>query len=273
MLNDTGWKCKNCGNFNVRTDICPSCGKEKGFIPEQSPTTNTIVPKRSKADEYYEKGMKSFLEIFSESDIGKVSGHLTRAQGYLTMAYKAAGDDGEEKKGIAGLMAIILVNMDDYKSAENWAKAELSINPSNVFARLAWYYIELNKLVGHKGFVTKSDGSDFGLFASILTTGVDVGRVQSKKHAVKIAALEVAKAIEYRAQTEPEPNPGLWFLWSTMLLSIIENMWANKMKEPYLCNVILNLPWNRFPEEQIKDMQETIEELQVEAHGYLGRLQ
>ncbi len=272
LSKDTGWKCKNCDNFNVRTDICTNCGKEKSFIPVQDHSTDTDISKKSKADEYYEKGMKSFFEIFGESDKGKVSGHLTRAQGYLTMAYKAAGDDVEEKKGIAGLMALILTNMDDYKNAETWAKAEFTINPMNVFAKLAWYYIELDKLVGHKGFVAKSDGSGFGIFASLLTTGVDIGRVQSKKNAVKTAAIEAAKAIENRTQTETEPNPGLWIFWSMMLLSIIENMWANKMKEPYLCNVLLNLPWDKFPEEQIKDMQDSIEDMQVEAHGYLGRL-
>jgi ribosomal protein L32 len=269
---DTGWKCKNCGNFNVRTDTCPNCGKPKEFVPEQSQTTEVATPKQSKADELYGKGMDSFIKIFGESDKSAVSGHLTRAQGYLTMAYKAAGDNIEEKKGIAGLMALILTNLDDCKNAETWAKAEFTINPENVFARLAWYHIELDKLIGHKGFVTQADGSGFGLFASILTTGVDVGRVQSKKNAVKTAAIEAAKAIEKRAKTETDPNPAAWLLWSVMLMGIIENMWHNNMKEPYLCNVILNLPWNRFSNEQIKDIQEIIEEMQVEAHGYLGRL-
>ncbi|GEM_PF-2779654 len=272
MLEDTGWKCKNCGNFNVRTNKCLNCGKEKGFVPEQSQTTSDIAPKQSKADELYGKGMDSFIKIFGESDKGTVSGHLTRAQGYLTMAYKAAGDNIEEKKGVAGLMALVLTNMDDYKNAETWAKAEFTINPINIFAKIAWYWIELDKLVNHKGFVTQGDGSGFGIFASLLTTGVDVGRVQSKKTAVKTAAIEAGKAIENRTQTETDPNPGLWVFWSMMLLSIINNMWANNMKEPYLCNVILNLPWNKFSDEQIKDMEESIEEMQVEAHGYLGRL-
>ena len=269
---DTGWKCKHCGSFNVRTDKCPKCGKEKGSIPDPNPITNIVAPKQSKADEYYEKGMKSFLEIFGESDKGKVSGHLTRAQGYLTMAYKAAGDNVEEKKSVAGLMSLVLTNMDDYKNAENWARAEFAINPTNVFAKLAWYFIELNKLVGHKGFLMRSDGSGFGIFASLLTTGVDAGRVQRKKNAVRNAAIEAAKALETRSKTDNDPNPWLWFFCSMILMSIIENMWANDMREAYLCNVILNLPWNRFPAEQIKEIQEGIEEMQVEAHGYLGRL-
>jgi hypothetical protein len=49
-------------------------------------------------------------------------------------------------------------------------------------------------------------------------------------------------------------------------------MWAGGIKEPYVCNVLLNLPWDRFSEEQIKDFQEDIEEMQVDVHGYLGRL-
>ncbi len=271
LSEDTGWKCKNCSNFNVRTNICRNCGKDKSFIPVQDHPTDTDVSKKSKADEYYEKGMKNFFEIFGESDKGKVSGHLNKAQGYLTMAYKAAGNDVEEKKGIAGLMALILTNMDDYKNAETWARAEFTINPMNVFAKLAWYYIELNKLVGHKGFVTKG-GSGAGIVLDLVTLGVDIGRIGSKKSAVKTAALEAAKAIEGTTKTEKDPNPGLWILWSMMLLSIIDNMWANDMREPYLCNVLLNLPWSRFPEEDIKDMQESIEEIQVESNGYLGRL-
>lgn len=269
---DTGWKCKNCGNFNVRTDKCSNCGKQKGSIPEQRPTTNAVTPKQSKAEEYYEKGVKSFMEMFGETDKGKVSGYLTKAQGYLTMAYKAADDNTEEKKGIAGLMALVLTYMEDYKNAETWAEAEFAINPTNVFAKLAWYDIELDKLIHHRGFVTGSDGSGFGLFASILTTGVDAARVQDKKRAVIKAGREAAKAIEKRAQTETDPNLANWLFWSLMLMRIIENMWANNMKEPYLCNVILNLPWNRFSIEQIKDLQEVIEEMQVEAHGYLSRL-
>lgn len=269
---DTGWKCKNCGNFNVKVNTCSNCGKERGFVLEQSQTTEAGNLTQSKANELYWKGWDSFTKIFGESDKGVVSGHLTRAQGYLTMAYKAAGNNIEEKKGIAGLMALILTNLDDCKNAETWAKAEFTINPEHVFARLAWYHIELDKLIGHKGFVTKDDGSGFGFFASLVTTGIDVGRVQSRKNAVKTAAIEAAKAIEKRAKTETDPNPAMWLIWSAMLMSIMENMWHNNMKEPYLCNVILNLPWNRFSNEQIRDLQEIIEEIQVEAHGYLSRL-
>jgi len=57
MSADTGWKCKNCGNFNIRTHTCPNCGKEIGFVPEgnlanydsllkQSKTTNQNLPIR-----------------------------------------------------------------------------------------------------------------------------------------------------------------------------------------------------------------------------------
>jgi hypothetical protein len=235
-------------------------------------STDTNVPKQSKAAELYGKGWDSFAKIFGESDEGTVHGHLTRAQGYLTMAYKAAGNDVEAKKGIAGLMALILAHMNDCKNAETWANAEFAINPENVFAKLAWYHIELDKLIGHKGFITQDDGSGFGFVASLLTTGVDVGRVQGKRNAVKSAAIEAAKAIQKKAQTETDPNPETWLLWSILLMNIIENMWTNSMKEPYLCHVILNLPWNRFSNEQIKDLEEFIEGMQVEAHGYLGRL-
>lgn len=235
-------------------------------------STETTTTKQSKSDELYGKGWDSFIKIFGESDKGTVSGHLTRAHGYLTMAYKAAGDNIEGKKGVAGLMALVLTNMDDYKNAETWARAEFAINPTDIFAKIAWYWIELDKLVNHKGFVTQGDGSGFGLFASLLTTGVDIGRVEGKKNAIKTAAIEAGKAIENRTKTETDPNPWQWIFWSMLLLSIISNMWANKMKEPYLCNVLLNLPWNRFTKDQIKDFQDSIEELQVEAHGYLGRL-
>jgi hypothetical protein len=280
MSGDTGWKCKNCGNFNVRTDTCPNCGKPKDYVSEQSQPAEVATPKQSKADELYWKGWDSYLKIFGESDQGVVSGHLTRAQGYLTMAYKAAGDNIEDKKGIAGLMALVLTDMKDYKNAETWAKSEFAINPMHIWAKVAWYWIELDKLINHKGFVTQGDGSGFGIFASLLTTGVDVGRVQGKKNAVKMAAIEVGKAIENKAQTDTEPNPGLWVIWLSMLLSIIDNMWANNMKEPYLCNVILNLPWNRctdevwnkLSDEQTKNLREAIEEMEVGAHGYLGRM-
>lgn len=271
LSDDTGWKCKNCNTFNVKTNICTGCGKDKEGVLTQNYVDRNVSLTKSKADDYYEKGMKCFLEIFGESDKNRISSNLTKAQGYLTMAYKEAGNNVEEKKGIAGLMSLILTNIDDYKNAETWARAEFTINPINVFAKLAWYYIELNKLVGHKGFVTKG-GSGAGIVLDLVTLGVDFGRISSKKSAVKTAAVEAAKAIESRTKTETDPNPGLWLLWSMMLMSIIENMWANEMREPYLCNVLLNLPWNRFSEEQIRDMQEPIEEIQVEAHGYLGRL-
>lgn len=101
---------------------------------------------------------------------------------------------------------------------------------------------------------------------------MDAGRVQSKKNNVRIAAIEAAKIIEMHAKTDLDPDPSSWLIWAYLLLSIIDNMWGNKMKEPYLCNVLLTLPWNRFRNDQIKDIQENIEELQIQAHGYLGRL-
>ena len=58
MAEDTGWKCKSCGNFNVRTDTCLKCGKEKGFISKQSQTIDTVVLPQSKVDEYYKEGIK-----------------------------------------------------------------------------------------------------------------------------------------------------------------------------------------------------------------------
>ena len=265
---DAGWECKNCGNFNVGVNQCPKCGKDKNFVPEQS----SSPPKRSKADELYEKGWKSFWDGFAEPDNNKRIGNLSRAQGYLTMAYKVAGDDIEDKKGIAGLMAYNLVLMEDFKNAEDWARAELSINPSHVITKLAWYFIEVHKLVGHKGFILQNDGSGLGAAANLVTGIVDIGRFQGKKVAVRKAAIEAAKSIENRVQADPEPDPREWLLWSGLLFPIIDSMWAGGMKEPYLCNVLLNLPWDRFTEEQLKDIREDIEEMQVEIHGYLGRL-
>lgn len=272
LSEETGWRCKNCGNFNVRTTTCIKCGKEKTFVSVQNPPADALASKKSKADELYEKGWKNFWDGFTESDSGKRTGYYSKAHGYLTMAYKEAGNDIKERKGIAGLMALVLTRMNDCKNAEPWAKAELSINPTNVFARLALYDVEVDKFVGHKGFIAKGDGTGFGTVASILTVGVDIARVQSKKNAIKTAALEAAKAIENNAKSGSDPNPGEWIIHSLMLLSIIENMWTNNMKEPYLCNVLLNLPWKRFTKEQIEDLQEAIEEIQVDAHGFLGRL-
>jgi hypothetical protein len=269
---DTGWKCKNCGNFNVRTNICSKCGRDKNFVAADDPSVETPVNKQSKADDLYWKGWKCFWDGYIEPDKDRRNGHLTKAQGYLSMSYKEAGNNVEEKKGIAGLMAITLTNMEDYKNAEAWARAELSINPTNVLAKLSMYFIELDKLVGHKGFVAQSDGSGFGIFASLLTTGVDAARVQNKKTTVKTVAIEAAKAIENKARTDPEPNPGAWILWSYIMLSIIDNMWTNNMREPYLCNVLLNLPWHKFSGEEFQELQDAIEEIQVNAQGYLARL-
>ncbi|MBK9926320.1 MAG: hypothetical protein IPP66_13650 [Anaerolineales bacterium] len=272
VLADTGWKCKNCGNFNVRTLLCLKCGKEKSFVPNRNSSTPPIDSTQSKSDQYYEKGWQCFIDSMSESDKNKSSGLLSKSHGYLTMAYAEAGKDIEAQKGIAGLMALVLTHMNDCKNAETWARAELKINPTNIFAKLSWYFIELDKLVQHKGFIAPDVGGGAGSIFTLLTVGVDVGRVQNKKNAVKTAAIEAAKALENKVRTDPEPNPGSWLLWSWILLSIIENMWTNKMKEPYLCNVLLNLPWHRFSEEQIKDLQEPIEEIRIAAHGFLGRL-
>lgn len=271
-LEDTGWICKNCGNFNVKTTSCSRCGKEKKIIPDQITDTMTSVPKKSKADDYYDKAWDSFLDGYFESDQDKNRRHYSRALGYLNMAYKAAGNNKNEKIGIAGLTALILIYMGDCKNAENWARAEFSINPTSVFANLAWYFIELDKWVGHKSYIAQDDGSGIGLFANIVSIGVDVGRTKSKKSMVKNAGIQAGKAIEKKIQTDSEPNPFAWILWSDILLSIIENMWTNNIKEPYLCNVILKLPWDSFDEEEIKDLQDAIEDIQVEAHGYLGRL-
>lgn len=271
MSEDKNWRCKNCGNLNVRTDTCPNCGK-KDYVPNQTPPSEAVVPKNSKSEELFNMGMNSFVDANIEPDKEERIVHLSRAHGYLTMAYKAAGDDIEEKKGIAGFMSLILAYMDDYKNAETWARTELSINPTNVFAKLAWFYIELDKLVRHKEYPPQADWSLTGIILSLFTTGVDNFQVASKKTAVRTAAIEAATAIYNKARTDSEPNIGAWILWSLILLSIIKNMWAIDMKEPYLCKVLLNLPWNRFTKEQIKDSQEYIQDIQVQAHGFLGRL-
>jgi hypothetical protein len=236
-------------------------------MPDQNDQDEVKV---SKVDDFFRKGMKSFFDSYQEPNNKSI--HQTKAHGYLTMAYKAAGNDVEEKKGIAGAMALVLVSMDDYKNAEAWAKEEFAINPINVFAKVAWYWIELDKLVNHKGFVLPSDGSWGGLLTNLVTGGVDAGRVSSKKNTVHQAAVEAAKAIEHKARTDPEPEPYTWIIWSWFLIDIIENMWANNMKEPYLCNVLMNLPWSKFTNEAINDLEEAIEEIQVTAQGYASRL-
>lgn len=55
MTEYTGWKCKNCGNFNVRTETCLKCGKVKGFTLNQSQTIDTVALPQSNVDEYLKK--------------------------------------------------------------------------------------------------------------------------------------------------------------------------------------------------------------------------
>lgn len=238
-----------------------------------TPSTPPPLPtQQSKTDEYYSKGWKSYTDGEFESDANKKLDCFRHAQAYLSMSYQAAGNDTEAKKGIAGLCAFNLVRLNDYKNAEDWAKREFEINPTNVWARLAWYHIVLNKLIGHKGFVLPSDGSDFGIVANILTGGINIGRIKGKENAVKNAGIEAAKAIENKTKTEENPNAYLWMIWGFSLLDIIDNMWANNFKDKYVCEVLLNLPWKRCKEEEIKDIKEMIEEIEVQAYGYLGRM-
>lgn len=42
MSEETGWKCRNCGNFNIRTDVCSSCGKNKSFVPNKTSQTAAL---------------------------------------------------------------------------------------------------------------------------------------------------------------------------------------------------------------------------------------
>lgn len=67
MFGDTGWRCKNCGNFNVRTDICPNCGKPKS-LSEQA---RDIQP-----------GSSPLTYLFNESQIVDVG----RARSILLVA-------------------------------------------------------------------------------------------------------------------------------------------------------------------------------------------
>jgi hypothetical protein len=227
-------------------------------------------PNQSKVDDLFYKGWNSYVKSFEEPD--RKGMHLSKAHGYLSMAHKEAGNDVEEKKGIAGTMALVLVYTEDYKNAETWALQEFAINPTHLFAKLAWYWIELDKLVNHHGFVMENDGSWTGLFSNLITSGVDRGRVESKMNAVRKAAVDAAKALQDKARTEPDPSPYTWVISSFMLLEIIDNMWANNMKEPYLCETLLNLPWDRFSEQEISGGEDMIEEIQVTAQGYLSRL-
>lgn len=109
MINDTKWKCDNCGNGNSEVNFCINCGKERKIITTQINNNPEIVNStKSKSEGYYEEAWTCFCDGFGESDNEKSIGYLTKAHGYLTMAYKEAGNNVEEKKGIAGLTALVL---------------------------------------------------------------------------------------------------------------------------------------------------------------------
>lgn len=62
VANDTGWTCRNCGNFNVRTNSCYRCGKGKDYAPKQqlqpeatvkAASDNGNTPKRTSISDFF----------------------------------------------------------------------------------------------------------------------------------------------------------------------------------------------------------------------------
>jgi len=72
MLDDTGWKCKNCENFNVRTNVCLKCGKGKSFNPSQNVSiqnTHSFGDYQRAKDEQKSTPTPEAIEHYDEQEV------------------------------------------------------------------------------------------------------------------------------------------------------------------------------------------------------------
>jgi hypothetical protein len=77
MINDTKWKCDNCGNVNSEVNFCINCGKERKIITTKIVATQRgfrictrIAPKRAESTE------KQYLCFFSQEKSSVISDYF-----------------------------------------------------------------------------------------------------------------------------------------------------------------------------------------------------
>jgi len=81
MTEDTGWICKNCGNFNVRTDKCPKCGNPKvnsqaKIMTSQEQSSPLGCPKCHRIDNI------SKVSVIVQSGTHQISGQIPVSHTY-----------------------------------------------------------------------------------------------------------------------------------------------------------------------------------------------
>ncbi|HQU36032.1 MAG TPA: hypothetical protein PLR65_05565, partial [Anaerolineales bacterium] len=160
---DTGWKCKNCGNFNTRTNNCSKCGKEKSFQPNQSPSiqssdginkTGSSTPNTPSSremspsfEDYMKEAIDKMLPLIKVLDekgpkeyLDFVESHSSDAKAattLLTLAWKAkpANQESSDAVQLIYLFVLAQLSLKNFKEANQWADYAAKSYPNE---ELSW---------------------------------------------------------------------------------------------------------------------------------------
>lgn len=227
---------------------------------------------KSQSDEYFDKGYELFWDVLVGNS-KTIENDLSRAYSYMSTGYEEAGRDTEEKKWAAGVIAYILTQMKDYKNAQVWVTKEFGpdiegVSAGKVWAKFAEFFIAVNQHDSFRG-VNLGD-SWLGLVSAGFTVA---GKKSKQMHFVRVA-IETAEAIDNYARASNKPSAVLLVIWSDNILSWVDGMLQMKIREPRICELIANLPWERCSKDELKGegMKEGIEEVTIAARGFLSRM-
>jgi hypothetical protein len=216
QLADTGWKCKNCGNFNVRAVTCQKCGKAKGFNPNQNPHGQTTEV----FDKYYQKA-KDEWDFPEKLSPDQVRAKWTKIASYLQLALNNA-------KGptpyTLGRMSIAMLSLGENQKAEHYSNLALQQQKHNMFGWMTKYALAEAKLLNHNPMIANNYKSGEGAVFSLLTLGAAALSKNSKMSNLRTAAQSLAWAFTETIQQDEENLVEEWLFWGEFILTVADTL-------------------------------------------------
>lgn len=245
LSDDTGWRCKNCGHFNVRVVTCSKCNKEKGFNPNQNSTVQTT----DDFEKYYQKARDEwdFPEKLSPD---QVRAKWTKIVSYLQLALNNAKSP---KPYALGRMSIAMLSLGENQKAEHYSNLAIQQQKYNMFAWITKYALAEVKLQKHNPMIVNNYRSGEGAVFSLLTLGAAAISKNSKMSNLRTNAQSLAWAFTETIEHDEENVVQDWLNWGELILTIADTLKQNGIVEPSLYKAVANAHWNKIDLGEFKE--------------------
>ncbi|MBU1132970.1 hypothetical protein KKG08_01735 [Patescibacteria group bacterium] len=183
--------------------------------------------------------------------------------GYLIETKKLIKDDNDPDTILyrnfvyIAMVEVIEIFADD-KTIKEVVKKALSYNPINISALLAMMQLDM------RAFGKRLVPQGNWLINMVANSVTDA----QFKSLVVNHARKIASALEDASKSSDIFIDWL-VMWSEKVISLAEGLWDSGIKVPELCSSFLEIDWNRFTEEELKEFKDTIEDLRITAETLL----